>query len=239
MPTTRSSALACGVLAEELAERPADALDALRLTLAFAEGWSGPLAPHDGVPLEEVRAAEDRLGIGVPAPLRDVLLHVGRRRSIVAAQDPLVQPQQWRLEEDGLLPVRQEAQGCVLWAVPVHGGEDPPVLVRDPGDPRSSWQPYMDRLSEFLLESVVFEWSMSAEHAASRQIEDDEIPRLRTSYGTILSPHRSWFGPGLIEWFAGEDVLLRLDAATWLWVAARTSEALRETTSRLGGDWLP
>jgi hypothetical protein len=41
-----------------------------------------------------------------------------------------------------------------------------------------------------------------------------------------------------IRWFSGPDVLIRDDSREWMWVAARTPEALQGVRQAIPGDWL-
>ncbi|WP_119726410.1 hypothetical protein [Thermomonospora amylolytica] len=41
-----------------------------------------------------------------------------------------------------------------------------------------------------------------------------------------------------IRWFTGPDVIIRDDAREWVWVRARTAEALQAVREALLGDWL-
>lgn len=58
-----------------LASRPA-AWDFVR---GFAETWSTPLKPGDGTPETELTAAEESLGIRLPAAIREAYMLFGRR----------------------------------------------------------------------------------------------------------------------------------------------------------------
>lgn len=85
---------------------------------AVAAAFGRPLIKGDGVDGGRLQAAEDRIGILLPAALREAYLLFGRRRDLTAAQDRLVLPEQLRTDADGVLVFRLEAQYCAWWGVP-------------------------------------------------------------------------------------------------------------------------
>jgi hypothetical protein len=54
-----------------------------------------------------------------------------------------------------------------------------------------------------------------------------------------LQAHAFWAADGAAsQCCATPDVLVRVDADTWLWAAGRTPEALQQFVGLLPGDWL-
>jgi hypothetical protein len=99
----------------------------------FAAEWTAPLGPGDGFRRDTWLAAEQRIGAGLPAALRESYLLFGRRSDLTARQDRLVPPFELGLDDPGSHVVfRVENQGCAEWGVAVAdlASADPPVYVR-------------------------------------------------------------------------------------------------------------
>ena len=105
----------------------------------FAAAWTRPLAPGDGYGDDVLWAAGERLGVRLPATLREAYLLFGRREDLTARQDPLLPPDRLRMDRaDPVIVFRRENQCCAEWGVAMTdlwSPEDPPVYMRRlPGD---------------------------------------------------------------------------------------------------------
>jgi hypothetical protein len=134
-----------------------------------------------------------------------------------------------------VLLVRRENQGCAQWGIRVEDlrCDDPPVVMQVKG-PDRSWQPCADRLSVACIEMVLSEslWS-SAELLGDLELDDHTVAALEQRFPRLPVPtFPHWTLPD-VRWFAGPDVLLRDDAQTWLWVRARTCQALDDVWKAL------
>lgn len=194
----------------------------------FAAGWVAPLTDADGVDDAELDAAEARLGLRLPAALREAYRLFGRREDLTANQDRLLPPDELSVEH-GMLVFREENQWVARWGVPVEDLErdDPRVVVRvslaDPdADPISPW---LDRLSVAFVELVLSESLFVPEELSwGDEVTADEVA-LVERWATRL-PLPDYPADGGSRWFTGPDVLVRVDGGEWLWVRARTEEAL-------------
>ncbi|MFD3882622.1 SMI1/KNR4 family protein [Streptomyces microflavus] len=102
------------------------------------------MADGDGVDQDELKQVEGRLGLSLPAALREAYSLFGRRPELFAQQDPMLPLSEVFVHEDlgGVLCFRSENQGCAFWGVRL-GEADPPVVVQS----RAGWRPFMDRVS--------------------------------------------------------------------------------------------
>jgi len=93
----------------------------------LAAGWTSPLAPGDGFSEDVLWAAGQRLGVQLPAALREAYLLFDRRCDLTAVQDPLVPPERLRVDHSGSIMVfRVENQHCAEWGVATA------LLIEDP-----------------------------------------------------------------------------------------------------------
>lgn len=98
----------------------------------FAHAWARPLTPADGIPSPEVRKAEQRLGLRLPAALSEAYALFGRRRDLTAVQNSLLTPDELLLDPSGeLLVFRSENQGGAGWGIPLEqpAHDDSPVSL--------------------------------------------------------------------------------------------------------------
>lgn len=207
---------------------------------ALAAACGRPVVEGDGVDAGWLQAAEKRLGVTLPAALREAYLLFGRRRDLTAVQDRLLSPDQLRRDADGVLVFRVENQHCASWGVSAEAADDdPPVLVRT----GNRWMLYSDRLSIALVEMVLSEAMFSADegHVDNRDLDDAAGAAMLAVFERLPMPDFPFWagldGPP-VRWFAGPDVLLRDDGGTWLWVHGRTPAAVQAVRDRLPGDWL-
>ncbi|GAA4946532.1 hypothetical protein GCM10025331_37590 [Actinoplanes utahensis] len=208
---------------------------------AMTEAYGYPLADGDGVDEAVLRSTEDRLGVPLPAALREAYLLFGNRRDLTATQDWLVPPQSLEVGAGGVLVFRRENQNCAVWGVPENAlGQDDPPAVLDAGD---GWVPYTDRLSVALVEMVMSEAMFSGyeDHVDNRELDGATLAALEAGFEPLPLPVLPFWagmeGPG-VRWLSGPDVLLRDDGGEWLWVHGRTPEAVQAVRDRLPGDWL-
>src|SRR5687767_13749169 len=83
----------------------------------------------DGCTVEEVSAAERRLGLRTPAAIRDYFLLAGREARINQAHNHLLGPSEWFVDS-GHLVFLAENQNVVLWGLPVSDARDDPAVLQ-------------------------------------------------------------------------------------------------------------
>lgn len=90
-----------------------------------------PWQPGDGYEEAEIEAAEARLGIRLPATLRNFYRAWGKRRDLASLVDPLLPPNELEMREDTLL-FWVENQAAYFWGIRREALEetDPSVYVQ-------------------------------------------------------------------------------------------------------------
>lgn len=145
---------------------PADRGRRWEMVVRLINEWWTPLRPEDGCTAEELDAAERRLGVKLPAALREFYGLCGRRNGpgdVLHVQDRFLRPDEWMMEDAGgrrILGLCLEEAGTVLWSLdPAEcGAPDPPVwcfdLVRG-ADDHDATELQSSDFSLFALEWVV------------------------------------------------------------------------------------
>lgn len=221
----------------ELAE-VGDRAGAWRFIEGFAAAWAAPLTAADGWDDAALDEAETRLGVPLPAAVREAYRLFGRRDDLTRTRDELLEPKQLYVH-DGLLVFRDEDEGAARWGVET-SGDDPPVMIRaDLGDEEAErWEPWLDRFSLACVEMVLSE-SLHAdgELADYREADEDDLEVLERYPRLPITEYPAGEIPGT-RWFAGPDVIIREDQRAWLTVRARTAGALAAVCDDFGDGWL-
>lgn len=117
-----------------------------------------PPGRSHGCATADIEAAEDRLGIELPAVLRRYYQTLGAHEGINRSHNTLFDPAQLQLTDDGYLAFYEENQGVVLWGIrPSDLAQDnPPVWGRYHRPNAPTWQPEADDLAAFLQIMAVY-----------------------------------------------------------------------------------
>jgi hypothetical protein len=109
-----------------------------------------PLTERTALPSKVLTAAEKRLGLRIPAALRDYYLVAGRDRRFSACHNRLLPPAKWSVEKHRLI-FMEENQCVVWWGVSTRNpsSDDPPVSQGINAEP-ITWHPEHRRCSVFL-----------------------------------------------------------------------------------------
>lgn len=116
-----------------------------------------PWQPGDGWDEVTIQAAEARLGLRLPNPLRKFYLAYGRRRDMTHANHFLLTPAELVVRADTLI-FCVENQAAVYWGIRCEAleADDPPVAVTWSGpsgwdvESELDWTPYYTHVSGFL-----------------------------------------------------------------------------------------
>ncbi|MGI5493710.1 hypothetical protein [Microtetraspora malaysiensis] len=208
----------------------------------FAAEWADPLLPGDGHDAAELDAAEERLGLRLPAALREAYALVGLRDDLTGNQDHLLSPGSLYVDETGeALVYRLENQHVVEWGIPLAelDRDDPPTVFRSDmlNKEAERWAPWIDRLSSAFVEIVMSESLFADEDlAGNRELDPETVAALEARYALAPFPGYPADEP-TTRWFFGPDALLRDDGRSWLWARTRTPEALDDVRHALSGMW--
>jgi hypothetical protein len=230
-------------VSQEVAASLGSRQGAWRFIRRFAESWLTPLTDEDGWAEADLHAAEQRLGLQLPAAIREAYALLGRRQDLTSVQDRLLDPDQLEVDLTGeVLIYRVENQSVALWGVPLAAmaQTDPPVVMarnfEDVG-----WEPFLERFSVACVEMVLSESLFSApvELSDNRELDPAEVALVGLRYARLALPdYPMWALPGgSVRWFVGPEVLLCDLGGTWLWVRARTTGALDAVWAALPGQW--
>ncbi|GAA4619589.1 hypothetical protein GCM10023196_000170 [Actinoallomurus vinaceus] len=215
-----------------------DRTGAWRFIQGFAAAWATPLTDADGWDDADLNAAETRLGVTLPAAVREAYALFGRRGDLTSNQDELLEPKQLYVH-DGLLVFRDENQGAARWGVRFDG-PDPAVFMRPDlaDEDAESWEPWLDSFSLTCVEMVLSETLHADETLADyREVDEDDLEVLERYARLPLPEYPSGQLPGS-RWFAGLDVLVREDQRAWITIRARSEEALVNACEDFGDGWL-
>lgn len=196
------------------------------------------LAAGDGFGEAELGAAERRLGLPLPAALREAYALLGRRGDLTSNQDILLPPDGFYLN-DGALVFRHENQGAASWGIPLAqlGADDPAVEIRaDLADKRVvRWEPWLGSLSATFTAIVLSEPLLATSELADfcHVPDDDALALLERDFAALPFPNALG-----LRWFAGPDALVMAVDDAQFAARARTPAALAALRERLGGDWL-
>jgi hypothetical protein len=210
----------------------------------FAAEWASPIAPGDGFSEDVLWAAEQRLGVKIPAALCEAYLLFGRRSDLTAAQDPLVPPDGLRADRSGsMLVFRVENQCCAEWGVATEDDwnpADPPVYVRRPDD---RWEPFLDRVSTACVEMALSEVVIGRWRLVDMcELPGELITRVESAYDQLPVPEfRSWYDRSVtVRWFFAPGKLVRMDGrgpGAWLTAGGKTPADLKSIRATIPGPW--
>jgi hypothetical protein len=213
----------------------------------FAAHWGAgdALGDGDGWSETDLAAAEERLGLRLPAALREAYALLGRREDLTGNHDTLRAPAELEVDETGeALVFRDENQGTARWGIPLTdlAQEDPPVRMRPDlaDESREAWEDWLDRTSLAFVEIVLSESLYAPDDLVDvlDALEEEYLEELeRQGVRLPLPAYPLGEEPGS-RWFLRDDVLLREDAGAWLMARGRTEEALEAVREAIPGDWL-
>ena len=223
-----------------------DRYSAWQFIQGFTETWQALLLSGDGNDEEQIAFAELRLGVRLPAALREAYELLGRRTDLTSNQDRLLQPEALRLDPSGeVLVFRLENQNNARWGIRLKEStqDDPPVLFENLAGRGGGWRPWLPTTSLAIVEIILSEtmFGRGVEVTDNAPLDADSAALVERSYRHMDFPeYPAWTDPdGLgVRWFYGSKAVLREDSREWLWVLALRPADLAEVKAALPLDWL-
>lgn len=209
---------------------------------SFASHWVTAIEEGDGYSETELLAAEQRLGIPLPAAFKEAYTLFGRRSDLTRNQEYLLEPMALYVDH-GALIFRDENQGAAIWGILLADLQhpDPPVyqclcMVDNIMD---DWQHWLGRFSLACIDLILWESLYDSRMPTElRDIDDDDLGLVEQLYTELPnSGGPESYAPANICWFTGTDLLLCYTGSD-IAVRARTREALCSVREKIPGDWL-
>lgn len=230
----------CEQIAQAVRGRP-ETWDFIR---DFTSHWVTPLEQGDGYSESDLSAAEERLGISLPAAFKEAYTLFGRRSDLTRNQEYLLEPTALCLDH-GALIFRHENQGAAIWGIKTADLQhpDPPVyrcfcIVNNTYE---DWEFWLGRFSLACVDLVLWESLYDSRMPTEfREVVDDGeievVERLYTELPTSEGLDDS-YAPSDTRWFTGADILLCYTGFAFF-VRTRNREALCSVRENLPGEWL-
>jgi hypothetical protein len=215
--------------------------DAWQFIRDFAAEWATPVTDEDGSTQAELDDAEARMGVRLPAAVREAYLLLGRRKDLTSVNGTLWHPDQLDYDQENeVLVFRAAHQGVAFFGVSLTDqDDDPPVLYYATLMDRESeaWEPFLDRFSVACVDMVLWEAVEAGPLSDGRAHKPDEIASLTQGLTRLAFPdYRPDFDTAI--WYASDDLILRDIDSDWLAVCARTKPALDRFKHDHPGRWV-
>jgi hypothetical protein len=209
-----------------------------------------PLRERDRVEEERIAVAEARLGVTLPAALREWYCLAGNRRDFLGNMDCLYAPEsiEWSADAPDVLVFMSETCNCCEWGIRREdmGQEDPPVVEVNPDrmeeEDEDCVYPHSDSVSDFLAWMIHEGLFLSAPFnngvaryggPVSTNVPDGVKGALREHYPPLSGPA----GLSGAELLGDSDTLLRFSVENGravVDVAVRTVAAAERLVSLTG-----
>lgn len=187
---------------------------------------------------------DERLGVRLPAALREAYRLFGRRQDLTSNHDVLLSPAELYVDDaKQALVFRHENQGAASWGILLDSlqDDDPAVFIRPDLADKSTerWEDWLGRLSLCFVEIVLSE-SLQADQELCDLLDPDDGSIELLEENAVRLPFPAYpIGEEdhAIRWFLGQDVLLREDGMAIL-ARGRTAEDLDRVRDLIPGDWI-
>jgi hypothetical protein len=216
-----------------------DSTDAAwRFIRGFAAEWATPISESDGFTEAELDAAEKRLGVRLPAAVRDAYRLFGHRSDLTSENGTLWSPSELHYDQSNQMIVFRAAHQAVAFfgvSVADPACDDPPTFMyatcEDPA--QESWEPFLTRFSLACVDMVLWESVEAGRCSDGRDETDDDAATLPEVLTEVPFPRY----PGS-RWYASADIILRHDIGAWVAVSGRSADALEAFREAHPGYWV-
>jgi hypothetical protein len=201
--------------------------------------WHAPPQAQDGIAVDQWEEAESRLGIVLPAGLREWYALAGGRRDIWSRQDHFLHPRDFRQNGDFLVFI-VENQNVVEWGIRSEdlSEEDPPIYVSSADDP-GEWLKESETVSDFALQMFAYclKWSDTCRWWANADVSPNVVECVASSFPQL--PFAQWHWPARTRFYGLRDIIAEVEADedgddAWLYVVTRTAAAAESFKSLVG-----
>jgi len=142
-----------------------------------------------GIAHELIAAAQSRLGVPLPEPLKDFYSVAGGSRDLLNADYRFLPPEKLRVDDDHLI-FCGENQGLESFGIslePLRAGRpNPPVQVRSEKNPK--WFGESGKLSAFLLGMTAWNVVLALPEKARCPYPEDDLPKLLPRFEPVGEP---------------------------------------------------
>ena len=230
--------------AEDFAARLSTRQDRWSLLKDFIAEWHRPLEDGDGYSAAEIDAAEQRLGLKLPVALRECYGLAGKFLEAFSVDPYAFTPlNELGFEEDDreILWLFAETQAIVSWGIRQQDlTQDDPPVYSDNSYASAELLLSNETFSEFALQAVVHQTTCFSEFGGNASGEKNTANTVIANFQPLGLP--SWTWPSQpAQLYGGDDVLIELDRDSagycWIWVAARTEDALHNAVKLFGLGW--
>jgi hypothetical protein len=213
---------------------------AWRFIRDFAAAWTTPISDVDGCTDEMLYAAEARLGVRLPAAVREGYGLFGQRKDLTSSHGSLWSPNDLRHDRNhAILVFRATHQDVAHLGVSLtdENGDDPPTYIHASylHQRQESWEPFIDRFSLACVEIVLWEMVEAGPHSDARDETERDADALFA--GLIEVPFPRYPSGFETRWYVNDDIILR-HYPGWVAVAARTDEGLDTFRQAHSGTWV-
>ncbi|MFI5300991.1 MAG: hypothetical protein ACHREM_23155 [Polyangiales bacterium] len=202
----------------------------------FLESIYGPFNASAGVPEADVRAAERRLGICLPAALATLYRRTGAAAAVHAAHNTLVPLAKLGFADDRLV-FYEENQGVVAWGVPRArmSDEDPPVEQGQPGGGEGEWTFYPEfaSVSDFARAQGAWNAVQGGLACVGVWAQPDSPTRIDSGAITSQLGPAEFMTDGMRAWLVVGGVLVDAGGG-YIGLATRAAEQFEAASARLG-----
>ena len=184
----------------------------------------------------QLDAAERRLGLRLPPAVREWYLQFGSHRRVWCAQDNLLTPEEFYLENDRLVFL-VESQGVVRWGIAADklAADDPPVLL-DMCDLADETHVEGKSFSEFAVALALYDFKFVSEYVAAGS-SPIRAPALKTELlnSPALTPWHWPQFPTTISLWNGSvlEAQGRHQENCWITLASKDQQAFDADLQRL------
>jgi hypothetical protein len=184
----------------------------------------------------EISKAENRLGIKFPKILKRYYSELGKHQKLNHTQNDLINLENLKIDEFGILIIYMENQGVVIWGIDTKEEiiDNPKVLMNYDQE----WVIATNNLKSFLKSMAYFQALFASEFNANRgSISEKELKYVKNNFGRIGGGIAFWNG----EFYQNKKTeliaIFSLDYQVNIVVTANNKEDFEILTDNFEMEW--